>query len=67
MPTYPPLDESFDRLRRAGWSVGEVGTATRWLVSGTNGENTVLAEGQSRAEAWHRACEQAPLGTLVRA
>jgi hypothetical protein len=56
---YATPDESLDRLRRAGWSVGDVGTATRWLVSGTNGENVLFAEGRSRAEAWHRACEQA--------
>jgi hypothetical protein len=56
---YPTVDESLGRLRRAGWSVGDVGTATRWVVSGTNGENMVFAEGQSRAEAWHRASEQA--------
>ena len=33
--------------------------AERFLVDGTNGENAVFAEGRSRAEAWHRACEQA--------
>jgi hypothetical protein len=53
------VDESIDRLHRAGWSIGDVGTATRWLVSGTNGENLIRAEGKSRAEAWWRACEQA--------
>jgi hypothetical protein len=55
MPTYPPVEESLDRLRRAGWSVGDVGTATRWIVSGTNGENVLVAEAGDRAEAWHRA------------
>jgi hypothetical protein len=59
MTSYPSADESLDRLRRAGWSVGDVGTATRWVVSGTNGENVIFAVGGSRAEAWHRACEQA--------
>jgi hypothetical protein len=59
MPAYPSLDESLDRLRRAGWSVGDVGTATRWLVSGANGENVLFAEARGRAEAWHQACEQA--------
>jgi hypothetical protein len=29
-PTYPGVDESRDRLHRAGWSVGETATATRW-------------------------------------
>jgi hypothetical protein len=55
----PAPDESPDRLRRAGWSVGDVGTATRRIVSGTNGENVLFAEGRGRAEAWHRAYEQA--------
>jgi hypothetical protein len=59
MPAYPPVDESLDRLRRAGWSVGDYGTATRWVVSGSNGENLICAEAAARAEAWWRACEQA--------
>jgi hypothetical protein len=56
---YHPVDGGLDRLRRADWSAGDVGTATRWLVSGTNGENVLFAAGRGRAEAWHRACEQA--------
>ena len=24
-PAYPSVDESFDRLHRAGWSIGHVG------------------------------------------
>jgi hypothetical protein len=59
VPTYPAVDESRARLHAGGWSVGEVGTADGWLVSGTNGENAVSARGQTQAEAWHRACEQA--------
>jgi hypothetical protein len=55
MPTYPAVDESLDRLHRACWSVGDYGTATRWVVSGTNGDNIIVAEGMSRAEAWHPA------------
>ena len=58
-PDYPSVDESLDRLRRAGWSVGDVGTAEVWLVTGTNGENVVHALGRTQAEAWWRACEQA--------
>jgi hypothetical protein len=58
MPTYPSVDESFARLHAAGWSVGDTGTATRWLVCGGNGENAVMAVGRSQAEAWWRACEQ---------
>jgi hypothetical protein len=59
MPAYPSVDESLDRLHRAGWSVGDYDTATRWVVSGSNGENLICAEGASRAEAWWRACGQA--------
>jgi hypothetical protein len=43
--TYPPVDESLDRLHWAGWSVGDYGTATRWVVSGCNGENLIYSEG----------------------
>jgi hypothetical protein len=57
--TYPTADECLDRLRRAGWSVGEIGSAMRWVVSGNNGENQIRAEGRTQAEAWWRACEQA--------
>jgi hypothetical protein len=59
MPAYPTVDESLDRLRRAGRSVGDYGTATLWVVSGSNGENLVYATGSTRPEAWWRACEQA--------
>jgi hypothetical protein len=56
---FPGVDESRNRLHRAGWSVGEIATATRWLVSGANGENQIQAGGANQAEAWHTACEQA--------
>jgi hypothetical protein len=55
MSTYPSPDESFRRLHAAGWSVGETGTAGRWLVSGANGENRIQASGSTQAEAWWRA------------
>src|SRR5215471_2420959 len=38
MSNFPSVDESFDRLHRAGWSVGEIATAGAWVVSGTNGD-----------------------------
>jgi hypothetical protein len=57
--TYPSVDESFARLHSAGWSIGETGAASVWLVSGTNGENVIHAEGQTQAEAWYRATLQA--------
>jgi hypothetical protein len=56
---HPSSDESFDRLHRAGWSIGEVATSSGWLVTGTNGENSIVSLGRSQAEAWWRACEQA--------
>jgi hypothetical protein len=63
MSTYPNVDESFARLRAAGWSVGEVRILTAeglaWLVCGSNGENLISARGATHAEAWHRACQQA--------
>jgi hypothetical protein len=52
------VNECRDRLRRAGWSVGETGWTTTWLVTGSNGENRVHAEGQTQAEAWCRASKQ---------
>ena len=62
-PHYPCVDEFCDRLRRAGWSIGDTAFgpehALVWLVTGTNGENTVVSPGRSQAEAWWRACEQA--------
>jgi hypothetical protein len=56
-----------DRLRRAGWSVGDAATAAGWLVTGANGENLVSAAGPTQAEAWRRACDQAAaVGMLAR-
>lgn len=67
MTTYRHPDDSFARLHAAGWSIGDVATASGWVVSGTNGENRVHAEGRAQAEAWHRACQQAEsLGMLRR-
>ena len=66
-PAYPSVDESLDRLRRAGWSVGHVGGPAGWMVSGGNGENAVNATGATLAEAYWRACVQArELGLLAR-
>jgi hypothetical protein len=59
MFTYPSVDESFDRLHRAGWSIGETTSTTVWIVTGTNGENRIHAEGGSQAAAWHLATLQA--------
>jgi hypothetical protein len=63
-------DESFTRLKRAGWSVGDVRILTArgfsWLVTGANGENVIEARGATQAEAWHRACEQAESMGMLR-
>jgi hypothetical protein len=64
--THPASDDSFARLKAAGWSVGEVGTATGWTVYGTNGENVLRARGPSLAEAYRRACAQAELCGMLR-
>jgi hypothetical protein len=60
-------DEAWDRLHRAGWSVGDVVAGETWIVSGGHGgENRIHATGRTQAEAWTRACEQAPaLGMLA--
>jgi hypothetical protein len=43
MPIYPSVGESLDRLRRAGWSVGDAGFgpehALLSYVSGNNGDS----------------------------
>lgn len=60
------VDESWDALKRAGWSVGETATARTWLVIGANGENVIHAEGPTRAAVWASATEQARfLGMLT--
>jgi hypothetical protein len=66
---FPSSDDSFARLQRAGWSVGEVRLADgTWVVTGSNGENRLGARGVTQAEAWHRACGQAAaVGMLGRA
>jgi hypothetical protein len=62
-------DESFARLHRGGWSVGDVRLLTaegpRWWVTGANGENVIEASGRTQGESWHLACLQAKsLGML---
>jgi hypothetical protein len=56
--------EAFDQLKRSGWSVGVAGLATEgggivWVVSGTNSENVIRAEGRTEAAAWRTAVDQA--------
>jgi len=63
MDTYPNSDESFQRLHKTGWTVGDVAAHTDtgqvWFVTGTNGENQIEARGVSQDEAWHNAVLQA--------
>jgi hypothetical protein len=65
-----PISDAFHQLHGAGWSIGDVGFhdgagGLLWIVSGSNGENLIRAEGSTRAEAWIRAVEQArSLGML---
>lgn len=64
--------EAIAALKRAGWSIGDtalVGSGGRrlWVVSGSNGENLIRAEGATEADAWRSAVEQArAVGMLVR-
>ena len=57
-------------LKRSGWSVGDVASdAPRgrvWIVSGTNGENRIVAEGKAELQAWHKATEQARAVGMLR-
>jgi hypothetical protein len=58
--TFPSSDESFARLQRAGWSVGEARLADgTWVVTVSKGAERVEAAGPTQAEAWSRACAQA--------
>src|SRR5262245_65229773 len=69
MASFPTADESFARLHRAGWSVGDVrilaAEGPAWLVTGSNGENAMSARGRTQAEAWHLACLQAEAAGML--
>jgi hypothetical protein len=58
LSTYPTVDESRQRLQTFGWSVGETGGASTWLVTGTRGKARIRAEGHTQGEAWWQACIQ---------
>jgi len=57
-------------LHAAGWCVGDTAFVTQagklsWLVYGTNGENIVRAEGETRAAARRAAwCQAGAVGML---
>jgi hypothetical protein len=50
MPPFPTVDESRDRLHRAGWSVGDAAFGILWHVIGTNGENAIDAGATTQSE-----------------
>jgi hypothetical protein len=59
-----PIADALGQLHRAGWSVGDVASSDgagglAWLVSGSNGEYLIRAEGRTRAEAWGRTLDRA--------
>ncbi|MDE2104703.1 MAG: hypothetical protein KGL39_46130 [Patescibacteria group bacterium] len=64
------VPELIRALNRAGWSIGHTAFAVLsglvWLVSGTNGENRIAAEGATELEAWQAACEQARMMGMLK-
>ncbi len=56
---------ALDRLHAGGWSVGDTAffdvedCGPVWVVTGSNGETIIRAEGATRPEAWRRALDQA--------
>jgi hypothetical protein len=70
--TPDPIAEALGQLHRAGWSIGDAAVrdgagGLLWIVTGSNGENLIRAEGPTRSEAWIRAVDQARgLGMLGR-
>jgi hypothetical protein len=64
--TPTDADDSFARLKVAGWAVGEVGSAAGWVVLGSCGENVLRAEAPTLAEAYRRALDQAGLCGMPR-
>jgi hypothetical protein len=43
MYDFADFEACHERLHRAGWSIGEVGTSSGWLVTGTSGETVIHA------------------------
>jgi hypothetical protein len=63
-------DAAAGLLRRSGWNVAEAQAGSPeepfWWVTGSRGDGVLDVTGKTRAEAWHRAVEQArSLGTLA--
>jgi uncharacterized protein (DUF433 family) len=62
--TCPRAEDSRRRLAEAGWlkqweETQEIGAGRPQRVQVSNGKRTVEAEGETLAEAWHRAAEKA--------
>jgi hypothetical protein len=55
----------YDRLNRAGWSVGETALTHSWIVTGSNGENNIHVTGAKQTEAWREAIDQAAAVGMV--
>jgi hypothetical protein len=57
------ITDAIDRLHAGGWSVGDTAFfdvedgCPVWVVTGTNGENMIRAEGATCREAWRRALD----------
>jgi hypothetical protein len=62
---YPTVDESFDRLHRAGWSVGDVHTSAGWLVSDATLAPRRLRAARGRIVAWLPRIGQAVPGQVA--
>jgi hypothetical protein len=62
---------ALDRLHAGGWSIGDTAFhdiehgRVVWVISGTNGENQIRAEGATRPKAWRRALDQAAAVSML--
>jgi hypothetical protein len=65
MTPCPSVDDSFARLHRAGWSIGDTQVLSAqglvWVVTGYCGENVIEARGATQSEARYRAVQQAEM------
>jgi len=64
MSQRPTMDNSFYRLRRAGWTAGDVAFCTPvgawvWFVSAHKNKEWVSAGGLTQEEAWDEAAQRA--------
>ena len=60
---WSPVDVCYERLRQSGWAVSDVLVETAegpaWIVTASAGSKMLRAIGQTQAEAWLQALEQA--------